>query len=54
MPPAGQPLYLMDARPRVNSFANQAVGRGGTENTTWYKNVALEFLGIGKVVKTKL
>lgn len=44
----GRELYLLDARPRANAMANQAVG-AGYENETHYKNTKLKFLQIPNI-----
>lgn len=46
--PNGNVLYLLDARPKANAVANQAVG-AGYENTDNYKNVKIQFLGIENI-----
>ena len=43
-----KPLFLLDARPRANAIANQAVG-AGVETTTRYKNIKLQFLNIPNI-----
>ena len=42
------PLYLMDARPKANAIANQAVG-AGFEDTSRYKHTKLRFLQIANI-----
>jgi len=41
-------LYIMDARPRANAFANAAKG-GGTENLQGYPQCKFEYLGIPNI-----
>lgn len=42
----GKRLFLMDARPKVNAYANKGTG-GGSETAEFYEDVELEYLGIG-------
>ncbi|KAL6048280.1 protein-tyrosine phosphatase [Balamuthia mandrillaris] len=42
------PLYILDARPKVNAMANTATG-AGWENGKFYKNCEFTFLGIGNI-----
>lgn len=38
-------LWLLDARPKANAYANTAMG-AGFETTSSYNNCAIEFLSI--------
>jgi myotubularin-related protein 1/2 len=39
---------MIDARPMTNAIANMALG-GGYENTAFYPDTEIEFLGIGNI-----
>lgn len=41
-------LYIMDARPRANAYANAAKG-GGIENLQGYPQCKFEYLGIPNI-----
>lgn len=41
-------MYIMDARPRANAYANAAKG-GGIENLQGYPNCKFEYLGIPNI-----
>lgn len=40
--------FIVDARPQVNAYANQATGKG-SENMEFYKDATKEFLGIANI-----
>ncbi|GAB7352064.1 hypothetical protein MBLNU459_g2570t2 [Dothideomycetes sp. NU459] len=40
--------FIVDARPQVNAYANQATGKG-SENMEYYKDATKEFLGIANI-----
>jgi myotubularin-related protein 1/2 len=42
-------IYIADARPRKNAFANGAMGYGGTESSSNYSQSEVVFLGIDNV-----
>ncbi|ETO10524.1 myotubularin-related protein 2 [Reticulomyxa filosa] len=44
----GTVLYVMDARPKINAQLNKAKG-AGFEDTTFYKNIVIEFLNVQNI-----
>jgi len=47
-PSTQSPLKIVDCRSLISAYANKAK-RGGTESLTYYKNCAIEFMGIDNI-----
>lgn len=51
-PQEDRPFAILDARPKLNAFANKATG-AGFENIDYYTNCKLEFLNIENIHKVR-
>ncbi|OII73254.1 myotubularin related protein [Cryptosporidium ubiquitum] len=51
-PQEERPFSILDARPKLNAFANKATG-AGFENIDYYKHCKLEFLNIENIHKVR-